>query len=314
MAIINQDIELAINLLNKGELVAIPTETVYGLAANALDIGAVAKSYTIKNRPSFNPMIVHCKSIDQISEFVESLNELEITLFEQFSPGPLTILLKKNSSISDIITAGSAYAGFRIPNHVITLNLLHRLNFPLTAPSANKFGKISPTRAIDVKNQLGDEIKLILDGGNTEVGIESSVIKVLNNEIIIYREGAVTKEMLEQFAVVNYIENSEKLESPGRVKYHYSPDIPTFILSKDSNYSSNSLLIKYSEFERDFPKCNQIRLSPSGNLNQAATNLFRILNEANNSSFERIYIELVPNISIGRAINDKIRKAAAKYS
>lgn len=311
---INQNIALAAKLLKEGNVVAIPTETVYGLAANALNDQAVISTYEIKERPRFNPFIVHCHSIKQIESFVHVLSVLERQLYEKFSPGPLTLLIQKNNLISDLVTAGSPLAGFRIPNQALTLSLLQQLDFPLTAPSANKFGNISPTSPQDVERQLGDEIKLILDGGMCPIGIESTVAKVEGGKIFIFREGAITREMLAPYGEISEVQPTERLHSPGRIKYHYSPDIPTYIYNNEvvQKSISRSAMINF-QFEKKLPFKTQLVLSESGQLDEAARNIFRFLNLLNTVAYEKIYIELVPHIGIGRAINDKIRKATAKF-
>ena len=191
MAEIGKDIEKSAALLASGELVAIPTETVYGLAGNALDEKAVVQIFKSKNRPRFDPLIVHVAGIDQVYNYVESIPEELKALAEAFWPGPLTLLLTKKSIIPDLVTSGLGKVGVRVPNHALTLSLLERLDFPLAAPSANPFGYISPTSASHVQDHLGDKLAYILDGGHCEVGLESTIVGMEEGQVIIYRLGVI---------------------------------------------------------------------------------------------------------------------------
>ena len=197
MAEIGKDIQKAKDFLEKDELVAIPTETVYGLAANALNPIAVAKIFEAKERPTFDPLIVHTHSLQEVYKFVTNIHPALLKLAEAFWPGPLTLLLPKKEIIPSLVTSGLDRVGVRVPNHSLTLDLLSQLNFPLAAPSANPFGYISPTTAMHVEKQLGTKIPYILDGGSCEVGLESTIVGEENGEIIIYRLGGLSVDEIE---------------------------------------------------------------------------------------------------------------------
>ncbi len=198
MASMGKDILQAKKYLEQGKLVAIPTETVYGLAANALDAGPVAAIFSVKNRPFFDPLIVHVDSLEKARRFVTAIPETAIELADQFWPGPLTILLDKSTLIPDLVTAGLPRVGIRCPDHELTLSLLSQLTFPLAAPSANPFGYISPTTPFHVEQQLGDQVAYILDGGPCQVGLESTIIGWEESKPVVYRVGGCPIEDIEK--------------------------------------------------------------------------------------------------------------------
>lgn len=286
------------------------------------------KVFETKQRPRFNPLILHIKSIDEINKYCKYVPEIVFKIAEKYSPGPITYLLEKKDIIDDIITAGSNLVAIRIPNHKLTLELLNILDFPLVAPSANPFGYISPTSAKHVLDNLNGKIEYILDGGSSEVGIESTIIGYENNgeKIVIYRQGSFDIDKLREFSdKIEFKEESNidnQIDSPGRLKAHYSPntkcilgdiaenlnhsilenpEIKIAILSFDKAYSLNSNIVS-----------NRV-LSKNSNLSEAATNLFSYLRELENENIDLILLEKVPNISIGIAINDRLERAAAKY-
>ena len=217
--IIGTDIYQAASLLVKGEAVAIPTETVYGLGCNAYSDSAVRNVFNIKGRPTDNPLIVHCYDINAVGNIAAEVPDLAYRLFEHFSPGPLSIILPKGNHIPDIVTAGNDTVAIRIPNHPVTRQLLELLPFPIAAPSANKFMSISPTSALHVHQQLKGLVPYILDGGEADKGIESTVVKVERDTIIVLRQGSVTVEELQQVSENIIIgKPDKKLESPGLFK------------------------------------------------------------------------------------------------
>jgi len=314
---IGTDILLAAQLLNDNKLVAIPTETVYGLAANAFEKEAVLKIFEAKNRPHFDPLIVHTYSIEMIAHFTTSFPDKLKLLAQKFMPGPLTLLLPKNNSIPDIVTSGLPNVAVRIPNHALTLQLLKLLKFPLAAPSANPFGYVSPTTAAHVDNQLHNKIDYILDGGECNIGIESTIVGIENNEVIVYRLGGLAIEDIE--AVVGkvrlQINQSSNPAAPGMLKSHYAPtkqlfidDIDNFIAAyKDKNIGVISFQKEYSGQNI---KCKT--LSISGNINEAAHNLFAALRYFDGTNVACIVAEKLPNSFLGRAINDRLQRAAHK--
>ena len=316
MAAIGKDIIKARQLLQAGELVAIPTETVYGLAGNALQPASVTKIFTVKNRPSFDPLIVHVHSPEKASEWVTEIPEAAKQLMDRFWPGPLTLLLKKNKQIPDLVTAGMDTVGIRCPNHPLTLSLLAELDFPLAAPSANPFGYVSPTTPAHVNEQLGAKIQYILDGGNCEVGIESTVLGFEKGKPIIYRFGGLSQEKIESVIgkVSSKIQSTSNPKSPGQLISHYAP-AKRVILGK-----LKELIETYDPrvsgilaFQHAIPAVNskhQFILSPGGNLEEAAQNLFSALRELDKMKIEVILAEEVPDVGLGKAINDRLRRAA----
>jgi L-threonylcarbamoyladenylate synthase len=228
---IGTEIKTARDLLLQNEVVAIPTETVYGLAGNALSEIAVSKIFEAKNRPHFDPLIVHVASVFDVSNYVEEIPRLASDLMENYWPGALTILLPKKSCIPDLTTSGLKEVGIRIPNHPLTLELLKSLPFPLAAPSANPFGYISPTSAQHVEDQLGEKIPYILNGGNCSVGIESTVLRVQHNEIEVLRLGGISIESLHHFTPNIRIQehSTSSPASPGMLTNHYAPRKPIYV-------------------------------------------------------------------------------------
>jgi len=314
MAETGTDISIARDLLKRGDLVAVPTETVYGLAGNALDPISVARIFDVKNRPSFDPLIVHIHDFTQLSKYVMHVPIQAERLAKEFWPGPLTLLLKKRSIIPDLVTSGLDTVGIRCPNHPLTQNLLRTIDFPLAAPSANPFGFVSPTTAAHVTEQLGSKIKYVLDGGPCPVGIESTIVGFENNKTIVYRLGGVPVENIEQ--VVGDVEIAAPSGSPkvpGQLKSHYAPAKKMFTadLEKAMNMIDMDRVALLS-FERDYGATHQVILSPTGSLAEAAKNLFGALRQLDKMPVELILAELVPEEGLGRAINDRLKRASAK--
>lgn len=317
MAIIGKDIDFCVELLKKEEVVAIPTETVYGLAGNIFSNKAIDKIYKIKNRPYYNPLIVHTDSIEKISEFVEYIPDNALKLLNKFSPGPLTIILKKKKIINDIITGNKDSVAIRIPNHKLTLELLSKIDFPVAAPSANPFSYVSPTNPNHVNENLGDKIQYILDGGQCEIGIESTVISFIEETPKILRFGKITKEdIISVIGEVNIFEgNSNNPDSPGQLKIHYSPkkklilgNIDELINSFDKNKTG---ILSFSKNFENIPKNHQFILSENKDLNEASYNLFNYLRILDNiSDIDVILAEKLPDEGIGMAINDRLKRAA----
>jgi L-threonylcarbamoyladenylate synthase len=312
---IGTEIEKARDLLLRNEVVAIPTETVYGLAGNAMSDIAVSKIFEAKNRPHFDPLIVHVASISDVSNYVEEVPELAYNLMEHFWPGALTVLLPKKTCIPDLTTSGLKEVGIRIPNHPITLELLRSLPFPLAAPSANPFGYISPTSAAHVADQLGEKIPYILDGGNSSVGIESTVLRVQHNEIEILRLGGISVEDLQPFNSNIHIQqhSSSSPASPGMLTSHYAPCKPVYVGNIPKLMRSFlSQKIGVLSFQDDYQISNQRILSKTGNFTEAAANLFAFLRELDQLEIDVILAEFLPNENLGRAINDKLKRASAR--
>ncbi|HNH60761.1 MAG TPA: L-threonylcarbamoyladenylate synthase, partial [Cyclobacteriaceae bacterium] len=225
MAETGVDIAKAVELLTHDELVAIPTETVYGLAGNALSRTAVTKIFSVKNRPQFDPLIVHVPNLDKANDYVAEIPEQAKKLADKFWPGPLTLLLKKKSIIPDLVTAGLDTVGIRCPDHSLTRQLLQALPFPLAAPSANPFGYVSPTKPEHVNEQLGTKIQYILDGGPCPIGIESTIVGFEDNVPVVYRMGGLSLEAIEETIgnVKLMTHSTSNPKAPGQLKSHYAP-------------------------------------------------------------------------------------------
>ncbi|WKN45044.1 L-threonylcarbamoyladenylate synthase [Tunicatimonas pelagia] len=318
MAVSGTDVQYAKELLCSNELVVIPTETVYGLAGNALNPEAVATIYEVKNRPSFNPLIIHTDRLEKVTNYVSSVPRVAQQLANAFWPGPLTILLPKTDALPDIVTAGSDRVAVRIPQHPLTLSLLKELDFPLAAPSANPFGYISPTTVTHVEAQLGDKINYILDGGSCSVGIESTIVGVKNDGIEVYRWGGISLENIKAVVpnVQTYVSQTEEAPSaPGMLKSHYAPSKKVIIGNLTEllgQYPPSEVgIISFQNIFPQVPENQQCVLSASGNLNEAARELFSSLRQLDSLAIKVILAELVPNYGLGRAINDRLARASA---
>ena len=316
MAEIGKDILKAAAFLKQGKLVAIPTETVYGLAGNALDSDAVTKIFVVKNRPYFDPLIVHVRDSNAVKGYAEMIPEKAFELMNRFWPGPLTVLLPRKNVVPDLVTAGLDRVGLRCPDHSLTLELLRSLPFPLAAPSANPFGYVSPTTPGHVNDQLGDKIQYILDGGLCKVGIESTIVGFDGGAPIIYRLGGVSNEDIESVTgAVRVNANSvSNPQAPGQLQSHYAPRKPVFIgdIPKllEEHGSKSIGVLSFKKLNLTSPVKKELILSPSGNLNEAAQKLFFSLRELDSIDIDVILTELVPDIGLGLAINDRLRRAA----
>ncbi len=314
MGVIGTDIVLAAQLLRQNKCVAIPTETVYGLAANALNEDAVAKIFAIKRRPAFDPLIVHIAEMDQMLDFVVSVPPLAMELGRAFWPGPLTLLLPKKEIIPDITTSGLNSVGIRIPSHRMTRELLLQLAFPLAAPSANPFGYISPTSAIHVAAQLGEEVDYILDGGDCAIGLESTIVDCTGEEPMVRRWGGITAEMLSPIlgkVRADHTSHSHP-QAPGMMLAHYAPKIPMIVGNRNELISQANLKkCATLSFTEPWPSERNLILTVKGDLQEAAKNLFRYMRELDSmSNIQCIYAEWVPQEGIGVAINDKLKRAS----
>lgn len=294
------DAGIAANEIKKGNVTGLPTETVYGLGANALNENAVLKIYEVKNRPEFNPIIVHVYDLSDFEKYAEGISDKVYMLADKFSPGPLTFVLKKKNIIPDIVTSGNDSVGLRIPSHPVFREVLKLSQLPVAAPSANVSGKISPTSAEDVLADLNEKIDYILDGGKCGIGIESTVISFLDDRIKILRPGFVTLEEIE--SVVGKIDNEPegKLLSPGRLKSHYAPVTPLYrceSIDKLKNRKDKNIGFL------DFSKYDGLR--------EIALNLFSDLRRLDKGNHDFIVYRNVPDEGIGLAINDRLRRAAS---
>jgi len=303
----NNNLSKAKIAIEKGDVVAIPTETVYGLAANAYNTKAVKKIFSLKKRPSTNPLIIHFKNIEQIKKEVV-INKYFLKLVKKFSPGPLTYVLKKkrNSRISKLANKGLATIAVRIPSEKNTIKLLNILNCPLAAPSANRSKSLSPTTAKHVAEEFGNSIKMIIDGGSCKIGIESTVIDLTTKPKIL-REGGLSSEVIEKFLKMKLTENNNKIiKSPGQIGLHYSPGIPIYMNREKS--TKDGALIKFGN--KNYGNQNTFNLSTGGSLKEAAKNFFNTLRIIKNKKFKSISINKIPNKDLGKAINERLRRAA----
>ena len=315
MAEIGKDIARAKHLLENDDVVGIPTETVYGLAGNALNENAILKIYSVKNRPKFDPLIAHTNSLDKVKGMVRDVPEKAAQLAEAFWPGPLTILLNKKPEVPDLLTSGLDRVAVRIPNHPLTLALLAELDFPLAAPSANPFGYVSPTSAQHVQDQLGDKIQYILDGGQCHIGLESTIVGFEGEDVVIYRLGGTRVEAIEDVVGKASIQVNESSNpaAPGMLKSHYSPGRKMIIGDiaenlKGLNLKSTGVLSFHTT--HDVPEQNQVVLSRSGDMDEAARNIFAALRKMDQPHIDVILAEFVPQEGLGKAINDRLRRAA----
>lgn len=311
------EITIAAQHIREGKLVAFPTETVYGLGANALDPHAVARIFELKERPTFDPLIVHIASLEDISKLTATEDERVNKLAARFWPGPLTIILPKSDIVPDIVTSGLETVGIRMPNHPVALELIRQSGCPIAAPSANKFGQLSPTQAKHVSKQLPD-VDFLLDGGEAQVGIESTIISLNEKGFEILRHGIITREEIE--AIVPFYAVSERdktnIVSPGMLKSHYSPEKPIYLIDKklpaDIDKSKAGLLSFSGENTANYQLVEL--LAPDKELRTCAVNLFAAIHRLEESDVEYILAEPVPETGIGIAIMDKLRKAAYRYN
>ena len=303
------------NELLKGNVVAIPTETVYGLAANGLDTSAVIKIFEAKNRPFFDPLILHTSSLEKVKDLIRFFPDTAKVLAEKFWPGPMTLLLPKKNIIPDIVTSGLPNVAIRIPAHKLTLQLLAAIDFPVAAPSANPFGYVSPTTAQHVKSQLGEKVSYILDGGPCRVGIESTIIGFENDRTIIHRVGGLTIEEIEKVTGKTLLNTnlSSNPKAPGQLKSHYATRKRLIVGNIEKllgEYNENNVGI--ISFSVKYKNKNNVVLSETGDLKQAAQRLFSAMREMDESNVELILAETFPDELLGKAINDRLKRAAAE--
>lgn len=316
--LVNDDIYVAKELLSAGKLVAIPTETVYGLAANAFDPVAVQQIFELKQRPSFNPLIVHIGNRQQWQEVVSVIPEKARLLADAFWPGPLTLVLPKSDRIPDIVSAQKPTVAVRMPNHPLTSALLQALPFPLAAPSANPFGTISPTTARHVADYFGDALSMVLDGGPSQEGIESTIVGFENDQPVLYRLGTITQEAIE--AVIGQVQvtnkNNHNPAAPGMLLKHYAPktklilveDLPAAV----AQYAHQKIaILSLQEKLNGANIMQQVCLSESAQLTEAAANLYASMLLLDQSGADIIIVQRMPDIGIGKAINDRLERAAS---
>ena len=297
--------------IENNNVIGMPTETVYGLAGNAYSNKSVKKIFNLKKRPLYNPLIVHFKNLKNTKDDV-IFNSNFLKLYNAFCPGPITFILKKkkNSKISNIATAKKKTVAIRFPKHSVARKLLGLLKVPLAAPSANIASKLSSTSPYDVVEEFKNKIKIVLDGGKSKIGLESTIIDLTNKPKIL-RPGSITPEKISKILKKNVKinRNTKEIKSPGQLRVHYSPGIPIKMNKKEISNKNEALI----GFGRKFKKGRQyFNLSEKGNLHEAANNLYKILRKIKNSDFKSIAVNKIPNIGIGIAINDRLKRASNK--
>jgi L-threonylcarbamoyladenylate synthase len=317
-AALNAVTEPAVHLLEAGYPVALPTETVYGLAADALNVNAVLRIFQCKERPLFDPLIVHIPKIDWLGQLAEIPDEdwpLVEKLIGKFWPGPLTMVLPRKPEVPDVVTAGLETVAVRMSAHPVFQHIVNAFGKPLAAPSANRFGRISPTCAADVKEELGGRIHLIVDGGPTSHGIESTIVLVKKGKMFILRSGPVTADELRKYGEVANVGAGMKPLAPGQLKSHYAPRTPMQLLPPDAlpwwEGEGKAGLLAWCGADDIGAFRNVEILSPAGSLHEAAATLFQKLRRLDSFGLDRIVAESVPEVGIGVAIMDRLRKAAA---
>ena len=295
-----------VNWLWRGNLAGLPTETVYGLAANAYSNNAVKKIFRLKKRTLRNPLIIHYYSFERAKKDV-ILNKNFFKLYNKFCPGPITFVLKKNkiSKIASLATAGLETVAIRFPSHKITRRILKYLNFPLAMPSANISTKLSPINASEVCESFKKKLNIVIDGGNSKVGIESTVVD-LSDKPKILRPGVVSSLDIKKVLKVSFSKKISKIKSPGMMKKHYSPGIPIFFCKKPKNSKD-----AYIVFGKNYKNTsNYFNLSKKADLKEAAANLYKTMRKIKKKGYKKIFVTKIPNFGPGIAINDRLIRAS----
>jgi len=313
---LRKTVAAAVEILSRKELVALPTETVYGLAGDALEGEAVAKIFEAKQRPYFDPLIVHVENKKWLAKLTrppERARPVLEMLMARFWPGPLTILFPKSDLVPDLVTAGLEQVAIRMPRHPVFVEVLRAFGKPLAAPSANRFGRVSPTRAEHVYDELEGRIPLILDAGPTIVGLESTIVRVSEDKIEILRHGPVSEENLAEIAPTEEFASSGKIVAPGQTPSHYAPEKRLQLFESDAigPNSQNDALICWGPIRHSESFSVVRSLSETRDLRVAAQRLFSLLREVDRSNIRQIFIEPVPEVGLGKAIMNRIRRAIA---
>ncbi|MCX6622694.1 MAG: L-threonylcarbamoyladenylate synthase [Acidobacteria bacterium] len=312
MAVGEDEFAEAGRLLRAGRLVAFPTETVYGLGANALDPQAVGRIFAAKGRPSTSPLIAHVDSVEMARQLVTFWPEAASVLARRFWPGPLTLILPKQPSVPDVVTAGLSTVGLRMPAHPVALRLIGEAGVPIAAPSANRFTQLSPTTAEHVRRNLGDRVDLILDGGPSEIGIESTVISLAAEPPLLFRPGVISRAQLEAVIGPVALPGSEPRAaqahaSPGLARRHYSPRTPLLLAGEGPLPGGRGAYLYYSRSRQ----AALVRTMPGDPVPYAAT-LYAILHALDDEGLDWIAVEQPPDTTEWAAVNDRLRRAAAR--
>jgi L-threonylcarbamoyladenylate synthase len=309
-------VAMAVAVLESKNLVGIPTETVYGLAGDALELEVLAKIFEVKERPYFDPLIIHLGSkewLDQLTLSSGQCRSLVETLVQRFWPGPLTILFSKSALVPDLATGGLEHVALRMPSHPVFLEVLRAFGKPLAAPSANRFGRVSPTRAEHVMEELDGRIPLILDAGSTALGLESTIVRVDANGIGILRPGPVTEEILAEIAPTEELAASQKITVPGQSVSHYAPDKLVYLFDPQAvtPQPQDAALICWGPPHHTANFSVVRSISETKDLRVAAQRLFGLLREMDQLNVKKIFVDPVPEEGLGKAIMNRVRRAAA---
>ncbi|MBP5287494.1 MAG: threonylcarbamoyl-AMP synthase [Elusimicrobiales bacterium] len=314
-----ENIKKAASFILEGKTVAFPTETVYGLGADGYNPEACARIFEIKERPRFDPLILHADCAENARKLFLYVPEKALRLMQKFWPGPMTLVLPKADNISDIVTAGLKTVAVRVPRHPVALSLIKAAGRPVAAPSANKFGRLSPTTAIHVAEQLGDGPAMILDGGRTTVGVESTIITFHENKPVLLRAGGLAAEEIEEELgekVLHPVISGDSLPSaPGCLKKHYAPVAEMKIIKRGdkTEKDKNTAYMAFSEPPEDCGEYGIVKiLSAERNLCEAAANLFYMLHELEKAGVKKIYAEEMPHTGLGLAIMDRLKRGSVK--
>lgn len=306
----------AARLLREGEVVAIPTETVYGLAGNAFEPEALAKIFAAKERPTFDPLIVHIADIAQLADIAKDIPDEAYKLAEAYWPGPMTIILPKKDCIPDLCTSGLPSVAVRFPSHPVAQAIIKESGLPLAAPSANLFKHVSPTTAEHVAAQLADRIAGIVDGGPCSVGVESSIISLVGKPTVL-RPGAITPEMFSKVLGEVAIKEStskpgQPMLAPGQCDTHYRPQVPLYYgeIPKGCKLPAHTVRIAFGKQEGPVPAT--VNLSESGDMVEATSKLYAFMHDLDNPEYDLILVDPIPNTGIGMAINDRLKRASVK--
>lgn len=313
-----ENIMRAASIIRNGGLVSFPTETVYGLGADAFNPLAVARIFEVKNRPSFDPLIVHVHTPEQLDRLAREVGRLARKLIDAFWPGPLTLVFRKSDAVPDIVTAGLPTVAVRMPSHEAARELIAESGSPIAAPSANPFGYLSPTTAAHVASQLGEGVEMILDGGACSVGLESTILRVDENCPVLLRPGGLPVEEVERVAgrVLPAPEGLARPDAPGQLESHYAPRTPLVIVDDCTALAprKNSGLLSFAASPPT--ASSQFRmvevLSPQGDLREAAARFFQCLHRLDSAGLDIIYAQAVPEKGLGRAIMNRLRKSSGR--
>ena len=307
----------AARLLKAGEVIAIPTETVYGLAGNAYDPKSLAKIFAAKERPTFDPLIVHIADISELENIAKDIPDAAYKLAEAYWPGPMTMILPKKDCIPDLCTSGLPSVAVRFPSHPVAQAIIKESGLPLAAPSANLFKHVSPTTAEHVAAQLADRISGIVDGGPCSVGVESSIISLAGDKPTVLRPGAITPEMFAKvLGDVSIKESTSKpgqaMQAPGQCDTHYRPQVPLYFGELPAGIKLPAHTVRIAFGNQAGPIPATVNLSESGDMIEATSKLYAYMHDLDNPEYDLILVDSIPNTGVGMALNDRLKRASIK--